>query len=193
MLMSSCGIFDTREPEPPQTGGGYIWQDATTIGILLDNFEGSVEALDAENYKRVFIAATDSILPEGSSFYTFLPKAGLAGSFPPGWSVESERSYLSRLKSELISSARLNLDLKITQESQTSPYRTQITANYTLFIPSESTDVLPNTVTGNLVFQLQQVRTERGTTEWRITSWLDNDPASGEAFTWSDLKARFGN
>lgn len=188
-LLSSCGIFDTRDPEPPQTGSGYIWQDATTPDILLDNFEGTVEALDAENYKRIFISETDEPQSSGTTpSYFFIPSTST--NFPV-WNTEAERNHISRLKSELLNNARLTFTLNVTQQRQTSTTRIGVDANYTIFIPSESGDV-PNTVTGSMVLALELVRTERGTNEWRILSWIDN-PATSETYTWTDLKARFGS
>lgn len=190
LSVSSCGIFDTRNPEPPQTGSGYIWQDATTPDILLDNFEGSVEALDAENYKRIFVSETDELSSGSTPRFDFFPEISVTNF--PAWSLEAERGYLSRLKSELLTNARLTFDLNITQQSQTSTSRIRVDANYTIFIPSESQDV-PNTVTGSMNLILDLVRTERGTNEWRISTWVDLKPANGEGYTWTDLKARFGS
>lgn len=196
LLLSSCGIFDTREPEPPVTGNGFIWVDATSYQVLLNNFEGSVEALDAENYKRVFISESDSLLPSGSTKYVFLYNSSLDPTSRvifSNWDIESERNYLSRLKSVLVGSARLGLELENVTTQQSEPNRVIINADYTLSIPSGSSDVVPNTVTGYMTLQLRLVKTERGTQEWRIANWLDQDPKGGKAYSWTDLKANFSS
>jgi hypothetical protein len=196
LFLSSCGIFDTREPDPPVTGNGFIWVDATSYQVLLNNFEGSVEALDAENYKRVFIAPSDSLLPSGTTNYTFLYNTSLDPTSRvifANWDIESERNYLSRLKSVLVNTARLGLELKNVTTQQSTPSQVIVSADYTLSIPSGSSDVVPNIVTGFLTMQLRLVKTERGTQEWRIVNWLDNDPKGGKAYSWTDLKANFSS
>jgi hypothetical protein len=196
MLISSCGIFDTREPDPPVTGNGFIWVDATSYQILLNNFEGSIEALDAENYKRVFISETDSLLPNGTDNYKFIYNSSVDPSSRAvftNWDTESERLYLSKLKSFLVNSSRLGLDLKDVTTQQSTSNQVIVSADYTLSIPTESSAVIQNTVTGAMILQLRLVKTERGTQEWRIVSWLDNDPKGGKAYSWTDLKANFGS
>lgn len=193
LALSSCGIFDTREPEPPETGNGFIWVDATSYQTLLANFEGSIEALDAENYKRVFISSSDSLMSGGTATFTFFYNPSLDPSSRvvfDTWGIEEERNYLQKLKSELVNSARLGLSLENVQSQQSSPNQVSITADYTLSIPSTS-EVIPTTVTGFLTMQLRNVKTERGTQEWRIISWTDQDPKGGKAFSWTDLKASF--
>jgi hypothetical protein len=196
LLISSCGIFDTREPDPPVTGNGFIWVDATSYQILLNNFEGSIEALDAENYKRVFISETDSLLPNGTDNYKFIYNSSVDPSSRAvftNWDTESERLYLSKLKSFLVNSSRLGLDLKDVTTQQSTSNQVIVSADYTLSIPTESSAVIQNTVTGAMILQLRLVKTERGTQEWRIVSWLDNDPKGGKAYSWTDLKANFGS
>jgi hypothetical protein len=195
LMLSSCGIFDTREPDPPVTGSGFIWVDATSYERLLDNFEGSIEALDAENYKRVFISPSDSLLSGGTIKYNFFHNPSLDPSSRvifANWDTESERNYLSRLKSVLVNTARLNLELKNVNTSQSSTNQVTVNADYTLAIPSESS-VVPNTVTGFMRLQLLLVKTERGTQEWRIANWYDDDPNGGKAYSWTDLKASLSN
>ena len=196
LSLNSCGIFDTREPDPPLTGSGFIWVDATSYEQLLKNFEGSIQALDAENYKRVFVSSSDSLLSGGTIRYNFFHNPSLDPSSRvifANWDVESERNYLARLKSVLINTARLSLDLKNVNTTQSSTTQVTVNADYTLAIPSESTDVVPNTVTGFMRLQLLLVKTERGTQEWRIANWYDDDPTGGKAYSWTDLKASFSN
>jgi hypothetical protein len=109
------------------------------------------------------------------------------------WDTESERLYLSKLKSFLINSSRLGLDLENVTSQQSSSNQVTVNADYTLSIPTESSEVLKNTVTGTMILQLRLVKTERGTQEWRIVNWLDNDPKGGKAYSWTDLKANFGS
>jgi hypothetical protein len=196
LTLSSCGIFDTREPDPPVTGNGFIWVDATSYQILLNNFEGSVEALDAENYKRVFIDPSDSLASGGSVNFQYIENSSADPNTRAvfnDWTIEMERNYLSRLKTGLIANSRLGLELKNVLTQQSSANQVSVSADYALSIPSTSGQVVPNTVTGKLILQLRLVKTERGTEEWRIVTWIDNDPDGGKAYSWTDLKANFSS
>lgn len=193
LSLSSCGLFDTREPELPTTGTGFIWTEATSIDYLLDNFEKSFEVMDADNHKRVFISSTDSVIQSGQVSYIFFHSTSLdPGSRPvfDGWDVEHERDYVFKLKNLLRKDARLTLMLTDRETEQSNPYQASVRANYTISFPAESNGILPSNANGSIILQMRQVKTERDAQEWRITNWTDLDPQDPEAFTWSDLKAK---
>src|SRR5258708_2832210 len=60
IVCNSCDIFTTRTPQPPDLGSTFIWTPAAIPSNLVDNFKGTIEALDATNYAKCFIGAKDS-------------------------------------------------------------------------------------------------------------------------------------
>lgn len=191
LSFTSCGIFDTREPEPPTTGTGFIWTQATSTETLVNNFKLSFEALDGENHKRVFMSPTDSLLSGSSVTYTFLDISGDPDNHPIflNWNRESEKAYIVKLKALLDKNARCSVRF-VDISHQITGNTAVVQSGYEVFIPVRSGTIVPSIVSGKFILQMAKVRTEQGSTEWRVTDWLDQEPAEGEATTWADLKAR---
>src|SRR5437016_13612590 len=91
-VFAGCDLFTTRIPEPPNTSNTFIWTPATTTDFLIENFTGTLKALDASNYMRVFVSVTDST-GSGPKSFTFTPAPGLdqsSRSVFASWNAESE-------------------------------------------------------------------------------------------------------
>ncbi len=195
LCVSGCGLFSTRPPEPPDTGSTFIWTPATSVDYLLENFIGTLELLDGSNHIRVFIAPGDTT-GSGSKTYTFIPTPGLdqsGKSIFATWSVESERGYISKLKSLLPANSKLQVLLTNRVLDQSNNTAT-LTADYTISLPTAVNSGLPSVVTGSLQFQLLLVSTEQGGKEWRIVSWSDFIPKGGSiSSTWTSLKVKLAS
>jgi hypothetical protein len=193
---AGCDLFSTREPEPPDTGSNFIWTPATSIDYLIADFTGALQALDASNYARSFVQPTDS-LAGGTQPFQFFISPGLDESQKSlfvGWNVESERAYVSKLKSLLAKGAKLTVLLtnRVVDQSSNSA---ALSADYTLSIPVEGTNtVIPSVAAGSFQMQLRLATTEQGTKEWRIVTWSDFPPQNGSTSkTWSELKAKLSS
>jgi hypothetical protein len=192
-----CALFSTRTPEPPNTSNTFIWTPATTVDYLMNNFIGTVQALDGTNYARVFISATDST-GSGSKSFTFTPRPGLdpsSRSIFTSWTPESERAWLAKLKTLLSANSQLSLLISNESPPDQSTNTATISGDYTLSIPiTGSSSVIPSVVQGSFQMQLLLVTTDQGTKEWRIVSWSDFQPQSGSAgSTWTDLKVKLSS
>ncbi len=194
--IAGCDLFSTRTPEPPTSGNTFIWTPATTVSYLLDNFTGTLQALDASNYARVFIASSDST-GSGSKAFTFTPSPNLdqgSRNVFLVWIPESERQWLSKLQSLLVKGSQLTVILSNPVIDQTASSSASFSADYTISIPvASSTTALPSVVQGSLQMQLVNVTTEQGSKEWRISSWSDFQPKTGSAPTWTDLKVKLSS
>jgi hypothetical protein len=191
-----CDLFSTREPEPPNTGSNFIWTPATSIDYLIADFTGALQAIDASNYSRAFVQPSDSLIG-GTQSYSFVVAPGLDESQKSlfvGWNVESERAYVSRLKSLLPKASKLTVLLTNRVVDQSSN-AAALSADYTISIPVDgTTSVIPSVVTGSFQMQLALATSEQGTKEWRIVSWTDFPAQSGGASaTWSALKAKLSS
>lgn len=197
VALGSCDLFSTRQPEPPDTGTNFIWTPATSIDYLIADFTGALQALDASNYARSFVQPTDSLAGGGGQPFQFMISPGLDESQKSlfvGWNVESERAYVSKLKSLLAKGAKLTVLLtnRVVDQSSNSA---ALTADYTLSIPVEGTNtVIPSILAGSFQMQLRLASTEQGTKEWRIVTWADFPPQNGSTSkTWSELKAKLSS
>jgi len=202
VTLAGCDIFSTRTPEPPSTSSTFIWTPATTVEILIGNFTGALQALDASNYMRVFIASTDST-GSGQKAFTFTPTAGLdpsTRSIFTNWTVdgpsESERAWLAKLGTLVQSGSQLAVSFGTGSPVQSSPTAATLTTSYTIAVPvgTQTGSLIPDTVRGSFEMQFALVTTEQGTKEWRIVSWSDFAPTSGPASaTWTDLKVKLSS
>lgn len=186
LSLSGCDLFSTRTPEPPTTGSGFIPTPASTISILLQNFTGTLAALDAQNYLHVFISPNDST-GSGSKTYTFRPAE--SQSVFVVWSPQSEQNWLSNLSHQLPSGSRLLVSLTNQTIDQSSSPAT-FSADYSISIPVPSSSLIPGVVQGSLQMQMLLVTTSEGTKEWRILSWTDVASKTGNSPSWTDLKVK---
>ncbi|MDP4241332.1 MAG: hypothetical protein Q8921_01175 [Bacteroidota bacterium] len=195
IVLAGCDLFSTRTPEPPSSSNTFIWTPATTVEILMGNFTGALQAFDASNYTKVFIAATDST-GSGPKAFAFTPIAGLdpaSRTIFTNWTVEgpseSEHAWLAKLAA-LPHSGPLAITLGAIAPVQSSN-AASLTTSYTIALP---TGVIPtDTVRGSLEMQFLLVTTEQGTKEWRIVSWTDFAPTGGTSETWTDLKLKLSS
>jgi hypothetical protein len=189
VFLAGC-IFSTRTPEPPNSSATFIWTPATTPDLVMQNFTGALKILDATDYKRVFINATEAT-SNGVSTFLFSPASDISQSSRSiftDWSVPNEGTWVTNLRAQLPSNSQITLLLTQTSSDQ-SANSASLSYNYTISLPfSTSSTVIPGVVQGSLQFQLTFITTDEGTKEWRIVSWSDFLPQSGSGPTWSDLK-----
>ncbi len=187
-FLAGC-IFSTRTPEPPDSSAAFIWIPATTPGLLIQNLVGALKLVDASDYQRVFISATESTSNSLSAF-SFAPASDInqssRGIFAD-WSVSNEFNWVTDLSAQLPANSQITIILTDTVVDQ-STNSASLSYNYTISLPSSAPSVLPGVVQGSLQFQLAFITTDAGTKEWRIVSWSDFVPQSGKGPTWSDLK-----
>lgn len=183
LLVASCGIFETRDPEPPsQTSSSFI--PPTEPSIVFSNMATAFRDLNSLNYQRSF---ADSVA-NGRSF-TFEPtsqaRSKYGGVFLT-WSRESEQRYFENLKSKIPggSSATLSFDALTIQSLQSDS--AQYEAAYRLNV-QHSVAAVAKEARGRAQFFLMADRSRN----WVILRWVDVTDNS-TAFTWSDLKGEFG-
>jgi hypothetical protein len=189
VFLAGC-IFSTRTPEPPDASTTFIWVPATTPDYLIQNLTGALKILDATDYIRVFISPTESTSNAERTF-SFSPSSDInqsSRSIFSDWSASSEGAWVTTLASQLPQNSQISLLLTDTVIDQSANSAT-LSYNYVISMPSSlSSSVIPSVVQGSLQFQLAFITTDEGTKEWRIVSWSDFLPQSGNGPTWSDLK-----
>jgi hypothetical protein len=171
--------FQTRTPEPP-TRTQRTWLLPREPGDVFTNLRNALADLNVVNYKRCF---ADS--------FRFIPEATVAHANPgkfDGWNLQKEGGYLEQMLNPLPPDSAFTLRLDslsidaIGSESIIYLQRYELIARHRL----QNVGV-PRKVSGEGRFWLS--RSNFG--DWSIYRW--EDFASGSAFTWSTLKARFYN
>lgn len=188
ILTASCGVFETRNPEEPDTGKTLL-NPPTSPAAVIGNFQTAVKELNTENYLACF---SDSV--SGSSQYIFEPSQNAKARFPSlfeNWNKESERRAFTALKNSVGISSQVLMTLTNYTLMSSSPDSSVYTADYTL----EADHTQSNT---SKVFSGTMLITISPETSglWTITRWRDyslkNIPDSLN-YTWSYLKAAFSN
>lgn len=182
VLVTGCGLFETREPEAPSSGSS-TFVPPTAPAIVLDNLENAIAEKNSESYIRCLVDTLNS-----SRSFAFVPTATAAGRYAgtfASWSLQSERGWFAAVKAIAPEDAPsyLNLDgsfVVIAADSAVYEGRYEMTIRHGVSNISE-------TVRGSLQFVLH---TDRNSI-WSITRWTDL-PLADET-SWSDWKGRFAN
>jgi hypothetical protein len=190
ITLSSCDLFTTRTPDAPDLGSTFIWTPASTYNDLLNNFQGTMQVLDATNYTKCFFSPKDTALSGDKFTYSFTPRSGLdasSRSIFDLWNIESEQNFMTKLRNSLVANPRLSVVFTNVQPFLNTNTAT-VNANYSVTLPVNSSSSVPDSVSGSMILQLAYVTTEQGTKEWRIVGWSDFAPSSGSGKTFTDLK-----
>ncbi len=181
-MMAGCGLFDTRDPESPNTGSA-TFTPPTSPDIVIENLRNAITERNESNYIRCM----PDTLSTGRSF-SFLPTASAAARYASvftDWSLASEKAYFAALAALTPSSAVSSLTLNgrfTLLASDSAVYQ----GDYTLVFP-HGIGGTAETVQGNLQFVLAPDRTSI----WSIVRWIDSP--EGNLPSWSELKGRFAN
>ena len=181
VLFFGCGIFETRQPQPPQQGqSNFI--PPTSPDIVVQNLKNAISEKSVENYLSCLSDPTF-----GGRTFSYVPPSDVYRQYQSifvNWDKNSESAYFNNLIVE--SSATSSPALTLSSESLTGPYGDSAiySANYTLLWPNKVPGD-PQSVQGNLQFFLGVDNSQN----WAIYRWIDS--RVGDSLTWSDMKARF--
>ena len=182
--LSSCELFEPREPEPPITGGS-AFEPPTSPSIVLKNLQNALLFANALDYRKCFSDSSD-----GLTRFRFVP-APDGESVAPGrfsdWSIDEEEEYIRTIFSEMQEGAIASLTLT-PPDVTTTPIGDSIrfTADYAVSFPHTRQGV-EREAFGRLIFTMRL--SDRN--EWAITRW--QDLSIDDRPTWSLIKARFSN
>jgi len=179
ILVTSCDVFETREPENPNTGRTEF-VTPTTPEILFNNLKSSLREKIVENYMQCLI---DPALTE--SEFNFISNASSLQNYPAlsNWERSSEQQYFNNLKTSVNDESAVILELfnefqNIQGNSATFQY------DYRIII-SPIDNAIPSEYRGTAIFTI--ILDSRN--YWVIQNWED---IGIEGFSsWSDLKGRF--
>lgn len=182
LFIQSCGLFDTREVEPPNTSRSTFIQP-TSADIVLANLSYAIAEKNLDNYMRCFVDTNFS-----SKRFRYYPDAISQSSFPVflNWNLTAERNYYSNLLSFTPQTASSNLfpdNVVVT----TAIDSTIIDMDY-IFVFDHSRANIAKQASGKLRF-IMGVDT-RGL--WSIHTWYDFLNSKNDT-TWSFIKASFVN
>jgi hypothetical protein len=182
LFCSACGLFETRDPEPP-TSGSSTFVPPTSPDIVLSNLENAISEKNTENYVRCLVDTLNS-----ERRFVFLPTASAAGRYAPAfsnWTLQSERAWFAAIKAFAPKDAPSILNLQgqfavIVADSAIYEGSYDLVFQHGVANVSES-------VRGNLQFVMHMDRNS----VWSISRW--NDISLNDETSWSEWKGRFAN
>lgn len=187
LLISACGLFETRMPEEPESGD-ISFIPPSTASIVISNFINAFNSKNTENYTACF---ADTTLGDHRSFQ-FLPsseaEARYSGFFT-NWTVEDERKYFFSMTTKI--------EIDINPEITLSNSRFDVMApDSAVFVSSYYLKINHNLKNAPIEFQgyMQLAILPKSNGLWAIQRWEDisSDKDSIKS-SFSTLKAIFLN
>lgn len=182
LLISGCGLFETRDVELPNTPrSNFI--PPTTPDIVITNFTAAIFQRDVNNYTNCISDSNFS----GARF-TYSPDVISQGTYPifASWDKNKENSYFTNIVTQTSESSTSNLFLSNVSSNITSDSAVY-DSDYLLIFNHNRANVARQ-AKGKLRF----VITHDSRNLWSIKSWTDFRVNDSDT-TWSVIKANFSN
>lgn len=177
ILVKGCGIFETRDPEPPEeVRSNYV--SPTTADLVLTNLENAIAEKNSENYIKCLSAENFQYIPDSRSLQNYK-------IIFTEWDQLSEKRYLDNLIINTPSTSALFLSNK--RLTQVSPDSAVFQANYQVVFQHNQQNI-PKTAKGNLIFNIATDANDL----YYVRRWEDFRQNDTD-FTWSELKANFND
>ena len=180
----SCGLFETRDPEEPNTGKS-TYLPPTSANIVISNFLNSIQEKNTENYIANFSSG------EAERNFIFQPTANayaIYTSLFDTWDIDNERRSFLAMVSNLDEETKPVVAISNQKFDVLSPDSAVFIADYMLNI-SHDLATIDNDFTGTLQFTIYPEPDGL----WYIVRWVDIKNTEDSLDTWSILKAVFAN
>jgi hypothetical protein len=180
IFYQGCGIFDTRDPEDPETIRSTYFPP-TSADIVIDNLSYSIQEKNSNNYNKCLSMESYQYIPDSRSQLQY-------EQIFINWTVQAEKNYLDNLISRQEggnSSAVLFVDNeRLTQYSSDSAgYQ----ADY-IFVFQHNQANIPKSSRG----RMSLILATDNDALFYIRRWEDFRQNDTD-FTWSEFKANFSN
>ncbi len=182
ILFGSCDLFNTRDPDEPDSGNQTL-PVAFTKEILFINFRDAFLQKNSREYLNLF----SDVSTHGQQF-SFVPAASAGTRYSSlSWDKDVENKYFQKIIPPTGSSSPFQFDYQTSPKIV--PYQSdsaKYSFEYLLFVPHNRGDVTQQFVgTGDIYVSPDK----NGI--WRITRWVDFETKKDSS--WSELKGQFAN
>jgi len=182
VLVSGCGLFNTRDVEPP-TDPRSNYMPPTTPDIVIINMQFAIAEKNLNNYLSSFVDTNYS-----SRSFTYYADVNSQIQYPifSNWQLSNEKTYFTNLLS--LTNSQSNSNLFLSNEVLTVTLDTAVyDSDYLLRFEHQRTTV-SQTLSGKLRF----IMASDSRYLWSIHTWMDFKDDDNDT-TWSVLKANFSN
>ena len=179
LFFKGCGLFDTRDPENPETIRS-TYTPPTTAEIVIDNLSFAIQEKNSDNYSKCISAANYFYVPDAQSLATYK-------HIFLNWNAFSEKLYMDKLINETNTNASSVLFLDNKRFTPVTSDSTIFQADYIVVFQHNRLN-LPKSAKGNITLSLVTDANDL----YYIRKWEDFRQHDTD-FTWSELKANFTN
>jgi hypothetical protein len=183
-FLGSCGIFDTRDPDPPGSDN-QVLPVATTPELLISNFQTAIQQKNVQEYEKLFADTTTH-----AREFQFIPNQSAEARYGriifSNWNKPAEVEWFRNVMSQV--NANSVPQLFFTDQPQLVQYQADsalYTANYLLFVDHTKKSLTTKFV-GRSEFYLAP---DKNRVKWMIYRWVDFE--TGIDSSWSELKGQF--
>ena len=179
VLAPSCGVFDTRDPEPPTDGGnGTPWEQPVNPNAVLFNFVNAILYQDDGNYEQIH-AEDFWFVPDPVDTLYFLSTVGV--NVFRDWGRDKELTAI-----RLIFTDSESLEVAIVEDSREEDTQQALIRLYYTFRRRLAPEVAEDSVATFKGFAEIHMRADNQGF-WSIDSWEDTEVET-EFNTWGRLK-----
>lgn len=175
LLLFSCNLFDTRDPENPVTDTQAL-QPATSASMLITNFTSAFQQKNIQEYQKLFADSVFRFVPTQSAF------ARYASVFST-WSKTSEIDYFRNAVIEIGNASSPQLSFTTVSTVQFQNDSASYTLDYVVFVPHSRTTTKQFTGRSELYLSSNK------NSIWTIYRWVDFETKKDSS--WSELKGQF--
>jgi hypothetical protein len=176
-VLGGCGIFETRDPESPQTIRSTYFPP-TSADIVIDNITYSIQEKNSENYSKSISEMSFQYIPDSKSLLLY-------EQIFSSWNQQSEKHYLDNLIAATSSSSSSVLFLDNERLTQINSDSALFQADY-IFVFQHNRINVPKSARGNLNITLATDNNDL----FYVRKWEDFRQNDSD-FTWSEFKANF--
>jgi hypothetical protein len=177
--MEGCGIFETRDPESPQTIRSTYYPP-TSADIVIDNITYSIQEKNSENYSKSISEMSYQYTPDSKSLLLY-------EQIFSSWNQQSEKHYLDNLIAATSPSSSSVLFLDNERLTQINSDSALFQADY-IFVFQHNRVNVPKSARGNLNITLATDNNDL----FYVRKWEDFRQNDTD-FTWSEFKANFSS
>lgn len=184
---TSCTIFTTRTPEPPDTRRSSF-QPPTSSQIVIANLQAAIREKNIENYIQCLVAGDSGTVQQR---YTFEPSSEAAARFASvfiAWSVVRERQSFTAFAAKIPQMSAPTIQLSNDRFELMSPDSVVYVADY-LIRPNAQQNGVAAEFSGRMRLTIASFASGF----WGIRRWSDQTAAQSSSASWSVLKAQFAN
>ena len=186
--MTSCGLFNTRNPEEPDMGKSTYYPP-TVPDTVVSNFKNAIAEKNITNFIKCFWDTSNS----SNEFYEFLPSPDAISLYQTifnNWNVNSEKITFQNIIYKMPANDYPQLIFTNNgypdKQSESWTFITDYILNIKFHIQNEDS-IYSYAGTMQLI-----IKYKKDLSGWYIKSWIDSNPSNDSIkSTWSILKAQF--